>query len=216
MNNRSHPKNGGPAYTGVQTNYVRGATNQTYPSVHAPWYGYLLFAHAAQGGEDGTLRFVRTKKDKAFGSCSAAIKVFALKGGDVPSMGQSGRTVRLAAVNKDLTKWCSVTLTVEGSWGEGLAVWLQPGGKGLMSKTGVTWRSQGYEGTSNGTIAGQGLMQKYKGERVELAASTAAGGGAAGGGGAGAGARGRREWTRYALARLGPGQAVVITAQARA
>jgi hypothetical protein len=31
------PTSGGPAYVGVQTNYINGDTSQPYPSVHAPW-----------------------------------------------------------------------------------------------------------------------------------------------------------------------------------
>jgi len=189
---RSHPTEGGPSYVGVQVNY-RPTTGQPYPSVHAPWYGYLLFTHATQGAD---LRFVRADPEAAISDCGASIKVYALTGTDVPSLSQTGKTVRLVAINKDLERACRVVVTVEGSWGDGLAVWLLPGAKGLMSKTGITWRAQAYEGTNDGRIAGQPLMQQFR------SANVARGAGGSGG------------WTQYSVERLGPGQAVVVSAAA--
>lgn len=120
--------------------------------MHAPWYGYLFWTHATQGGG---VRFVRSEAaapepaatplpaappPAPRANCSALIKVFALAGGNVPSMGQAGRTVRLAVINKDVTRACAVTLNVQGAWGEGLAVWLLPGARGAAGSGGKpTW-----------------------------------------------------------------------------
>jgi hypothetical protein len=128
--------------------------------------------------------------------------VFALKGGDVPSMGQVGRSLRLVVINKDEEKACNVTLSAAGAWGDGKAVWLLPGAKGLMSKVGVTFRAQHYEGTLDGVIAGTALMQP-------VAPVNVAGVDRGSGGGGGAGVR-----TEYTLGRLAPGRAVVVTALA--
>lgn len=99
--------------------------------MHAPFFGYLLFSHALQGSG---VRFALSEVDAAAGGCAASVKVFALTGDGVQSMSQSGRTVRLVVINKDVTRACSVTLTVAGVWGDGYAVWLLPGPEGLMSK----------------------------------------------------------------------------------
>ncbi|KAI8466361.1 MAG: hypothetical protein J3K34DRAFT_433963 [Monoraphidium minutum] len=192
---------GGPAYTGVQTNF-RAATGKPYPSVHAPWYGYLLFTHATQGPG---VRFVRHEARRAASpsapsNCSAQIKVFALTGGDVPSMGQAGASLRLVAINKDLRRACAVTFSVGGRWGDGLAVYLLPGARGMMSKGGITWKSQWYEGTSDGRIAGRPMMQPLPPLNVARGAQGGVGGAA---------------WrTEFTLARLGPGHAAVVTALA--
>lgn len=152
-----------------------------------------MFAHATQGRG---VKFAQSEADPAASDCTAdAIKVFALTGIDVPSMGQAGQTLRLAAINKDASRACRVTLSVAGSWGDGLAVWLLPNpSKGMMSKNGITWRSQHYDGTSDGVISGPARMQP-------LRAANAAGG-----------ARGGGVRTEYTIERLPPGRAVVVTA----
>lgn len=59
----------------------------------------------------------------------------------------------------------------------------------MMSKGGITWRFQSYEGTNDGRIAGGGAMQRFAPARVP-------------------------GFTRYSLPRVGPGQSVVMTALA--
>jgi len=65
------PLNGGPAYVGVQTNYRNGNENDPYPSVHAPWYGYLLFNEATKGKH---VRFTYNERDTK-STCGSSVKV---------------------------------------------------------------------------------------------------------------------------------------------
>jgi hypothetical protein len=68
---------------GVQTNYRNDNVNDPYPSVHAPWYGYLLFNEATKGDN---VRFMYNERDKA-STCNGAVKVRGRGRGAVAAVG---------------------------------------------------------------------------------------------------------------------------------
>jgi hypothetical protein len=149
------PYYGGQPNTGVQTNFFRDSL-KPYPSVHAPWYGYLLFrtATAGLGGgfSDTTLVNVNTNA----GSCGANVKVWGLltdEGG-----------VRVALLNKDMYTPCNVAVTLDSMYCGSTAALhrLMPGKKGMDSKDGITWRGQTYDNAANGKLQGSAKSESLR------------------------------------------------------
>eukprot|EP00775_Hariotina_reticulata_P014710 gene14710-14875_t len=92
--------------TGVQTNFEwkvpKGQPPMPYPSVHAPWWGYLFWISASAGdyGKSADTVFVPASIEK-WDACTANIKVHALR---------APTEVRIAVLNKDIEKSCNLDL----------------------------------------------------------------------------------------------------------
>lgn len=153
------PLNGGPAYVGVQTNYMKGNPEQTWPSVHAPWYGYLLYNEATKGEN---VRFTYNERLPG-ATCSSAVKVWSLVGGAAASgagapaeNAMPDRTLRVVIINKHQTRGCNVELRLPAGAARSHAElhWLKTDA-GVGSVYGVTWRGQTYQGTMDGRMVGE-------------------------------------------------------------
>lgn len=149
------PLQGGQPNTGVQTNFFTKAgeigpptkmddVGGPYPSVHAPWYSYLLFRLATAGEDNGfsDTKFVKT--DTAANDCKANMKVWSLLADD--------GSLRVAILNKDGDASCNVNVNLEGRFcgKSGRLSRLMPGIKGMDSYRGITWQGQTYDETTNG------------------------------------------------------------------
>jgi len=147
------PIHGGQPNTGVQTNFFKDSNNKPYPSVHAPWYGYLLFRAATAGLDGGYSDATMVYSPTNPGACSANIKVWGLAA--------DGGELRAALLNKDADASCNVALTLDAPYcgRPGALSRLLPGKQGLMSKDGISWRGQSYDGTANGVIQGEEVVE---------------------------------------------------------
>ncbi len=142
------PIHGGQPNTGVQTNFDRVGNTDPYPSVHAPWYGYLLFRAATAGVDGGFSDTTTLWTPTSPGACSANIKVWTLRT-DVGDL-------RIVVLNKDADTSCDVAITLEAPYcaAPGELSRLLPGKNGMASKDGITWRGRSYDGTVDGRIKG--------------------------------------------------------------
>ncbi|WIA42782.1 hypothetical protein OEZ86_008721 [Tetradesmus obliquus] len=150
----------GQPNTGVQTNYAYNVRPKEpplpYPSVHAPWYGYLFWTIAAAGdyGRHADANFVPVWVQNR-GRCSANMKIWALKA----DMGD----LRMALLNKDEARNCNVRLIVDPQYCKkaGILTRLLPGPEGIFSKGMITWQGQTYEGSGlTGKIQGSKTVQQ--------------------------------------------------------
>lgn len=148
------PNGAAPAYVGIQTSFKGGNHDLPYPGVHAPWYGYLVFAEAAglaDGGRPGTLLSSRIMPGS---TCGANIKVW-------PLLAAGAQQLRVLAVNKDPSSNCSVVVRAPGAWGDGsvarLATSHKLGWSGAAG--GITWKGQTYEGIPDGVMHGEVAVQ---------------------------------------------------------
>ncbi|WIA22326.1 hypothetical protein OEZ85_004640 [Tetradesmus obliquus] len=150
----------GQPNTGVQTNYAYNVRPKEpplpYPSVHAPWYGYLFWTIAAAGdyGRHADANFVPVWVQNR-GRCSANMKIWALKA----DMGD----LRMALLNKDEARNCNVRLIVDPQYCKkaGILTRLLPGPEGIFSKGMITWQGQTYEGSGlTGKIQGSKAVQQ--------------------------------------------------------
>jgi len=129
------PKEGGQPNTGVQTNFDENL--RPYPSVHAPWFGYLFFMEATAGNwwEDSDTAFVTTRAQS--GTCKANAKIWAL-------LADSGE-LRVIFLNKDVSVPCNMAVTVPGIYCKsGNLARLNPGTFGMASVAGITFKGQTY------------------------------------------------------------------------
>ncbi|GBF97376.1 hypothetical protein Rsub_11023 [Raphidocelis subcapitata] len=144
------PLLGGQPNTGVQTNFWEAGPDKgkPYPSVHAPWYGYLLFRHATAGAAGGYSDATLVSTTTRPGGCRANIKVWGLR--------PEGGGLRVAVLNKDMDTPCNVELTLDGDYcaSEAAVSRLLPGAQGMASKDGITWRGRSYDGSPNGLLKG--------------------------------------------------------------
>ncbi|KAI8474854.1 MAG: hypothetical protein J3K34DRAFT_406796 [Monoraphidium minutum] len=145
------PKHGGQPNTGVQTNFWDDSL-VPYPSVHAPWYGYLLFRFATAGPAGGFSDTTLVRVDTNRAGCNANVKVWGLA--------PDGGGLRVALLNKDLYENCNVAVSVEAqhcgfAGRRGALHRLMPGAKGMESKDGLTWRGQTYDSSSSGKLLGE-------------------------------------------------------------
>jgi hypothetical protein len=145
----------------VQTNFFNittkvpsGEVGGPYPSVHAPWYAYLLFREATAGADGGFSDTWLAKTDVSAGECRANMKVWTLIADD--------GELRAAILNKDADTPCNVVLNLDGKWCGGPAEVkrLMPGALGMQSKAGITWRGQTYDQTENGYRRGDVAWEK--------------------------------------------------------
>lgn len=174
------PLNGGPAYVGVQTNYMKDDPSRTWPSVHAPWYGYLLYNEATKGTN---VRF--TYNERLPGSnCASSVKVWSLIGSNAKGAGGGGGsaddgdgvaagevaenampdlTMRVVIINKSQARGCNVELRLpkESARTHAELHWLKNDG-GVGSVWGVTWRGQTYQGTMDGRMVGERDIQNLR------------------------------------------------------
>ena len=142
------PKEGGQPNTGVQTNFDK--FNRPYPSVHAPWFGYLFFMEASAGDwwRNSDTAFVSTWA-KA-GNCKANAKIWAL-------LADSGE-LRVIFLNKDVSWPCNMAVTVPGIYCKsGNLARLNPGTFGMASVAGITFKGQTYI-DATGVIKGKETM----------------------------------------------------------
>jgi hypothetical protein len=67
-----------------------------------------------------------------------------------------GGGLRVAVLNKDIDAACDVELTLDGDYcaSEATVSRLLPGGKGMASKDGITWRGRSYDGGADGLLKG--------------------------------------------------------------
>ncbi|WIA13252.1 hypothetical protein OEZ85_006841 [Tetradesmus obliquus] len=140
--NGGQPNGDNPPSVGVQTNFIlkAGQDPWPYPSVHAPWYGYLFWTLASAGGygKAADTSFVAANVER-WDKCAANIKVYALK--------SDGGDVRIALINKDVDKPCNVDVRVDSKFCSNKASLsrMLPGRLGIFSKGGITWHGQTYE-----------------------------------------------------------------------
>jgi hypothetical protein len=154
------PKIGGQPNTGVQTNFYNltgpdGVYKYggPYPSVHAPWYSYLLFRRATAGKSNGFSDARITNVINSPNDCKANMKVWSLLADD--------GSLRVAILNKDAWTPCNVVVNLEARYcsGQGELSRMMPGRRGMDSKSGVTWQNQTYDATDKG--------QRVNGQIVE-------------------------------------------------
>jgi hypothetical protein len=142
------PIHGGQPNTGVQTNFYDDDPARPYPSVHAPWYAYLLFRTATADRSGGFSDTVHVKTATKMNGCKANLKVWSL-------VADSG-DLRVAVLNKDAKIGCNVEITVDPEYcgPVGNLSRLMPGWGGMDSKVGILWRNMSYESTNNGLPTG--------------------------------------------------------------
>jgi len=148
------PLVGGQPNTGVQTNFFNittrvpsGEVGGPYPSVHAPWYSYLLFREATAGSSGGFSDTKITKVDTYAGDCQANMKVWSL-------ISDSGE-LRVAILNKDADAPCNVVVNLQDKFcREAELRRMMPGFWGMDSRAGVTWAGQTYDNLSTGKRQG--------------------------------------------------------------
>lgn len=169
----------GQPNTGVQTNFYYKYKNATYefkqlqalrvdasklekpvpwPSVHAPWYGYLFWTIAAAGkyNSKSDATFVNTKvEDK--GKCGANMKVWALRA--------DNGDLRIALINKDDAINCNMKLWIDDKrfCRTASISKLLPGQAGIKSKGNITWQGQTYENAGfTGKIQGSTVVMQIE------------------------------------------------------
>jgi len=143
------PKQGGQPNTGVQTNFDRN--NVPYPSIHAPWFGYLFFKDASAGSWDAfsDTAFLPVLPSK--GSCKGNVKVWAL----LSAKGE----LRMVLLNKDMDTNCNMKVVVPGMYcATATLARLLPGTLGMRSEA-VTYKGQRYLDGS-GAIKGEPVTFK--------------------------------------------------------
>jgi hypothetical protein len=149
------PKAGGQPNTGVQTNFDKFRV--PYPSVHAPWFGYLLFVDATAGDKDSKVDTTFVQVTSNQGTCKGNVKVWGLQ--------SSSEEVRVVLLNKDVDIMCNMQVKLPKAYcAVGLLDRLLPGSLGMRSVIGVTWRGQQYTDGS-GQIKGQVMVGKVDPER---------------------------------------------------
>jgi hypothetical protein len=155
------PQLGGQPNTGVQTNWFKNADSKPYPSVHAPWYGYLLFRLATAGASNGFSDATIVSSGGRGGGCQANVKVWGLVA--------DGGALRVAVLNKDAYTPCNVLLSVDALYCGGAATVsrLMPGARGMDSKDGIRWRGQTYDNVANGVISGAAADDLVPTSKVE-------------------------------------------------
>lgn len=145
----------GQPNTGVQTNFhfdvKPGEAPVPWPSVHAPWYGYLLFtvATAGQLGKRADTTFVPAAIDNR-GKCGANVKVWGLKADN----GQ----LRIVLINKDESVHCNLRVNVPGNFCARPAVMTRmlPDERGIYAKGGIYFQGQNYDNSGyTGKLQGQ-------------------------------------------------------------
>eukprot|EP00882_Tetradesmus_deserticola_P012264 GHRQ01012998.1.p1 GENE.GHRQ01012998.1~~GHRQ01012998.1.p1 ORF type:complete len:237 (+),score=52.89 GHRQ01012998.1:871-1581(+) len=125
-----------------------------YPSVHAPWYGYLFWTVATAGNYNSNVdvTLVQAKVEHK-GKCSANMKVWALRA--------DNGDLRVALINKDDVGNCNMKLLIDDKrfCRTASISRLLPGDKGLKSKD-ITWQGQSYVGAGfTGKIQGSKVVQ---------------------------------------------------------
>jgi hypothetical protein len=129
------PGQGGSPNTGVQTNFDKNL--KPYPSVHAPWFGYLFFMEASAGNwwSNSDTGFVNVFQNS--NTCKGNAKTWAL-------LADSGE-LRVIFMNKEVSMPCNMLVTVPGSFCKfGLLARLNPGTFGMASVAGITFKGQTY------------------------------------------------------------------------
>jgi hypothetical protein len=155
------PKIGGQPNTGVQTNFFNltgpdGVYKYggPYPSVHAPWYAYLLFRRATAGPKNGFSDARILNAASSSNDCKANMKTWSLLADD--------GSLRVAILNKDAYTPCNVVVNLEARYcsGPGELSRMMPGRRGMDSKSGVTWQNQTYDATENGVRMGGQVIER--------------------------------------------------------
>lgn len=157
------PDGGGQPNVGVQTNFY--ADGKPWPSVHAPWFGYLLYVAATAGNHkkqaDTTMLNITTNQ----GSCTANMKTYAL-------LTNSG-SMRIVVLNKADKKDCNAAIQVSPKFcTRAILSRMMPGYTGMLSKgEGVTWRGQNYYMNEDGRLGGNVTTYVVKPTRMAGAKS---------------------------------------------
>jgi hypothetical protein len=155
------PLVGGQPNTGVQTNFFNitdrvpsGEVGGPYPSVHAPWYSYLLFREATAGPGNGFSDTRFTKVNTWAGECKANIKVWSL-------LTDAGN-LRVAVLNKDADTPCNVVVNLPDKFCSGPADLrrMMPGFWNMDSRAGVTWAGQTYDNSPSGMKQGTRVVEQ--------------------------------------------------------
>ena len=149
------PKEGGQPNTGVQTNFDK--FKMPYPSVHAPWFGYLLFVDATAGDKDSKVDTTFVKATFNQGTCKGNVKVWGL-------LANNGE-MRVVYLNKDVDAMCNMKVALPKAYcAAGQLERLLPGTLGMRSLAGITWKGQQYTDGS-GQIKGQVVVSKVDPDR---------------------------------------------------
>jgi hypothetical protein len=152
------PKQGGQPNTGVQTNFDRN--NVPYPSIHAPWFGYLFFKDASAGSWDAFSDTAFLSVSPSQGSCKGNVKVWAL-------MSAQGE-LRVVLLNKDSSTDCNMKVIVPSMYcATSTIARLLPGTLGMQSLA-VTYKGQRYLDGS-GEIKGEPVTFKFAPQQEKAA-----------------------------------------------
>jgi hypothetical protein len=126
-----------PAYVGMQTGF-RPGTNEPYPIVRVPYYGYLMFSRAF--GNNGPGVFLNFSSDAVVSQCRQLMFTYAIL---VPHAG----IVSVVAANANPNVTCDVTATLPGVVTSAGVLQLLVGPRGNMSAfEGVSLAGQTYQG----------------------------------------------------------------------
>lgn len=141
---------------GVQTNFFMDDPARPYPSVHAPWYAYLLFRAATAGVDGGFSDTYIVESKMKYNKCKANLKVYGLA--------TDAGDLRVAILNKDLKLPCNVEVRLDPQFCAlpGTLMRLMPGAAGMSSKDGISWRNQSYDGAADGLLQGAPVDETVK------------------------------------------------------
>ncbi|GBF99210.1 hypothetical protein Rsub_12469 [Raphidocelis subcapitata] len=138
-----------PAYIGVSNRFANRDPNQPYPSVRAPFYGYVLFSRATgMNGQAVALNLPQPQSGGPFGpDCGNGVRIYGFL---LPATSE----ISVAVINKTNRTDCTISLSLTGKFPDGTITRLLPGPDGLASVSGITWGGATYEGSRDGRLRG--------------------------------------------------------------
>jgi hypothetical protein len=149
--------NNSPAYIGVQTFFKNNDTNQPFPQVRAPFYGYVLFSRAF-GNNGPAIMLNSSSSAVAAGVCGQVIKTYSML---LPAAG----LYSIAILNKGEQQACEITINLPGVTNNGTLQRLLSGPGGLANPAkGITFAGQTYENSQDGRMRGPYTAETIIGE----------------------------------------------------
>jgi hypothetical protein len=146
-----------PAYIGVQTFFKNNDTNQPFPQVRAPFYGYLLFSRAF-GNNGPAIMLNSSSSAVAAGVCGQVVKTYSML---LPAAG----LYSIAIMNKGEQQACEVTINLPGVTNNGTLQRMLSGPAGLANPAkGITFAGQTYEDSQDGRLRGPYTAETINGE----------------------------------------------------